>query len=53
MRTPLEVTSLVLLHDQALPESDLPFPVHMTSRILHAIADRLLVNVQSDVIQIV
>ena len=33
--------------------SDLAFPVHLTSRILHAVADRLLVNVKSDVVHIV
>src|ERR1700751_4973878 len=32
--------------------TNLAFPVHTTSRVLHAIADRLLVNVQSDVIHI-
>ena len=29
--------------------ADLAFPVHTTGRVLHAIADRLLVNVRSDV----
>jgi len=33
--------------------SDLAFPVHLTSRILHAVADRLLVNVKPDVLHIV
>jgi hypothetical protein len=33
--------------------TDPAFPVHTTSRVLHAIADRLLVNIQSDVIHIV
>ena len=30
--------------------SDRPFPVDLTARILYAVADRLLVNIQSDVI---
>ena len=30
--------------------TDLAFPVHMTSCFLYAIADRLLVNIKSDVI---
>jgi hypothetical protein len=33
--------------------SDLAFPVHMTSCILHAEADRLLLNVTADVVHIV
>ena len=33
--------------------TDLPFTVHTTSRVLHAKTDRLLVNIQSDVIHIV
>jgi hypothetical protein len=32
---------------------DLSFLMHVTSRVLHAIADRPLVNIQSDVIHIV
>ena len=33
----------------AAARTDFAFPVHTTSRVLHTIADRLLVNVQSDV----
>jgi hypothetical protein len=33
--------------------TDLPFLMHVTSRVLHAIGDRPLVNIQSDVIRIV
>ena len=33
--------------------ADLAFPVYMTSHILHAVADRFLVNVKSDVVHIV
>src|ERR1700735_1765911 len=33
--------------------TNLAFPVHTASRVLHAIADRLLVYVQSDVVHIV
>src|ERR1700683_1960196 len=33
--------------------TNLAFPVHMTSSILHTKADRFLVNIQSDVVHIV
>jgi hypothetical protein len=39
---------------RALPSpADLTFAMHMTSRILDAVADRFLVNIQSDAVHVV
>jgi hypothetical protein len=41
------------MHPVRTGSNNLAFPVHMTSCILHTVADRFLVNVQSDVVHIV